>query len=353
MRDGEPCDVCLARDAMEPYLHLSLSGVLEAWVARCTACGFRQVRPRLGEEGLGRLYPDAYFDSRSGIGFADYARGQQRNKREAFFLAARLRRLAPRGRLLDVGCALGFLLDAVRGYSGWEVCGIDVSPFAASFARRKYGLDVSAATLEGARFPDDSFDFVIQKDLLEHVLRPREHLRETYRITKPGGRVLIVTPNGEANLRPIEAQAAEIASSTGGMLPVLDQGHLSFFRRQHLQRLFRECGFEIEEFRSISVRRGLRALGFLPRKRGRLKRVPTRASPLETPAAPAAPAVSGLPGEGDLYVRMEQEISQHRSPIRGSRLYYLFRHAMEELDSLPGSIPLGYDYRVTLRRPGA
>lgn len=181
---------------MRPIVTVSLSGVYDAEIHGCTQCGFRQVRPRVSDFELRQLYPDAYFDPGSTIGFQDYARQQQRSEREAYVLARRLGRSLDGGSALEVGCALGFFLDALRRYTALRVQGIDIAPFAAYFAHRPYGLEVEAVTLEEASFPDASFDLVIQKDILEHVRRPREHLQETFRILQPGGLVWLITPNG-------------------------------------------------------------------------------------------------------------------------------------------------------------
>jgi SAM-dependent methyltransferase len=189
---------------------VSLAGVLAAWVCRCVRCGFRQVRPRLDPAVLPRLYSSDYFDSAVDVGYRDYARQARRRRREAWFLDRWLRRHPPQGPVLEVGCALGFLLAALRD-QGHEVTGIDVSRFAARYATTRLGLDVRAATLDEAAFPDGAFACVVQKDLLEHVVDPRRHLVETCRILRPGGWLWVVTPNGEANLRPLEAASRHAA----------------------------------------------------------------------------------------------------------------------------------------------
>jgi SAM-dependent methyltransferase len=336
-------------------MRVSLCGILDAEIHRCDRCGFRQIRPRLDEHELTCLYPDDYFDPGSSVGFSAYAREQQRNEREGFYLARRLRRIAPRGRLLDVGCALGFLLEATRRYSGWEVQGLDVSAFAGFFARRVYGLDVKVGTLEHAGFPDASFDFIVQKDLLEHVLHPREHLSETRRILRPGGYLLLVTPNGEANLRPLEQLAARAAAPDGEGLPVLDQGHLSFFRREHLLRLFSETGYDVVEFWSVGLARGLRALGYHPWKRPKAKRAPGGHPRSDRRAGQGEP--TGYRADGEermtaLTERLGREIDRFHTPLRSSPGYFAFRRATRLFDTLPGRIELGLDFRCLLRRPG-
>jgi SAM-dependent methyltransferase len=339
---------------MRPGVAISLSGVYDAEIRGCARCGFRQVRPRLRDFELTQLYPSAYFDPDSIIGFDDYARQQQRSEREAYVLARRLGRSLDGGSALEVGCALGFFLHALRRYTALRVRGIDVAPFAAYFARRRYGLDVEAVTLEEASFPDASFDLVIQKDILEHVLRPRDHLEETLRILKPGGHVWLVTPNGEANLRPLVRRAAEEHDAGTGMLPMIEQGHLSFFTRENLMRLFRECGFEVVRTRNIHVKRGLRALGYLPRKRRKERVAPAgRPRPAVTPAAGSA-AVSMAAREEEmagLYRKLSAEVDRRRSSFRGRPLYFAFRQAVRSLDALPAPLAFGLDFDCLLRRP--
>jgi SAM-dependent methyltransferase len=352
--ENDPCDICGAKETMRPSLTISLSGVYDAEIRGCAGCRFRQVRPRLSDFELRQLYPSIYFDPDSTIGFEDYARQQQRSEREAYVLARRLGGSLDGGSALEVGCALGFFLDALRRYTALRVRGIDVAPFAAYFARRRYGLEVAALTLEEAGFPDASFDLVIQKDILEHVLRPREHLQETFRILRPGGLVWLVTPIGEANLRPLVRRAGEEHDARTGMLPMIEQGHLSFFTRENLLRLFRECGFEVVRMRNIHVRRGLRALGYLPRKRWKERLAPAgRPRPAVMPAA-ASEAASTAAREQELaslYTRLSAEVDRRRSSFRGRPLYFAFRQAVRSLDALPAPLTFGLDFDCLLRRP--
>lgn len=341
----EGCDICQTATPPEKWLDISLCGLFDANVARCGQCGFRQVRPRLSRDEIAALYPGGYFDTASPIGFADYARQQQRHEREAFFLARRLEALAPKGRLLEVGCALGFLLEAIGRFTSWEVRGVDISPTAARFAREAYGLEVDCGTLEEASFPEGHFDFIVQKDVLEHVARPREHLLETRRILRQGGRVLIVTPNGEANLRPLETLSKSLPREE---LPLLDQGHLSFFTRQHLTGLFAECGFDCLRARSLGIRRGLRAL----RCRGPL-RMPPAARRGHVRNSPGA-VVEAPGGDGEdieeICRRLLAEVGRRQSRLRSWKPYVYFREGAKRLSALPAWLVPGHDFEFLLER---
>ncbi len=346
----DACDICSASEAMRRYLEVTLSGVLTVWIHRCERCGFRQVRPRLSRDHLTMLYPAEYFDSESAIGYEDYTRQAQRHEREAYFFAKQWRRVAPEGHLLEVGCALGFFLNALKR-SAWEVEGLDVSRFAAYYAREQLGLHVTNGTLEEVQYQADSFDFIVQKDLLEHVTNPRRHLLETRRIMRPQGRLWIITPNGEANLRPLSDLARDLARSGENALPLLGQGHLSFFSKQHLLRLFAECGFECVRMRNIGIRKGLRALGFLPRKKKTLKtvsRAETSARSGATAEAARTDAVN--PAFQSLAARITREIERRHRPIRSWVPYFYYRRFLKAFDSFPAPFTIGHDFDFVLQK---
>ena len=106
----------------------------------------------------------------------------------AFYLLAK-----PDGRLLDVGCGSGELLKGMHEL-GWQVEGVDFDPEAVRNASVK-GLKVHLGSLAEQKFADNTFDAVIMSHLIEHVPDPRALLRECYRLLKPAGHLVIITPN--------------------------------------------------------------------------------------------------------------------------------------------------------------
>ena len=105
-----------------------------------------------------------------------------------------------RGRLLDVGCGNGRFLAQMRGL-GWEVVGVEPDPEAARIAKERFGLEVFQDTLEEAKFPNDSFDAITMNHVIEHVPDPVGLLAESRRILKPGGKLVVVTPNTNCQSR--------------------------------------------------------------------------------------------------------------------------------------------------------
>src|SRR5262249_48215590 len=97
-------------------------------------------------------------------------------------------------KLLDVGCALGFMLDEAT-QAGWDAQGVESSQFAGQYARERTGCNGFAGTLQDAKFPDGSFDVLTLMDVIEHVPEPAQLLGEVFRVLRPGGVIYIVTPN--------------------------------------------------------------------------------------------------------------------------------------------------------------
>ena len=101
------------------------------------------------------------------------------------------------GRLLDVGCGSGLFLSRMRDL-GWDVIGVELDPKAVRVAQEEYGLNVQQRNLHDAGFPDNSFDVVTLSHVIEHVADPVELLKECRRVLKPGGKLVVTTPNCES-----------------------------------------------------------------------------------------------------------------------------------------------------------
>ncbi len=138
-----------------------------------------------------------------------------------------------RGRLLDVGCGDGALLQQMH-LMGWETEGVELDPAAAEVARRK-GLQVRIGSLHDQKFPDTCFDAVVMSHVIEHVHHPLELVSEVRRILKPGRRLVVVTPNGASLGHRI----------LGARWPFLDPPrHLQIFTMPALKSLVHAAGFE-------------------------------------------------------------------------------------------------------------
>ena len=164
-----------------------------AVIVRCASCGL--VRQETRPAAPGEFYDSAYYatDNPKG-GYSNYFLDAGVNRRTfQRRLRAIERRYGKRGRLLDVGAALGdFVLEAQA--AGWRAEGVEISGYAAARARGR-GAVVHTGLLEELRLPAARFDVVTLYDTIEHLTDPVATLREIERLLVPGGLLHLVTPN--------------------------------------------------------------------------------------------------------------------------------------------------------------
>jgi 2-polyprenyl-3-methyl-5-hydroxy-6-metoxy-1,4-benzoquinol methylase len=200
--------------------------------AACRACCLVYQNPQPVFEDLKGRYGQAYFQyeianednfhrlMELGLADVDFA------GRTAGFPSDR--------RFLDVGCATGRLLEAMRE-RGWQVRGVDLCPESAAYAHAHRGVQVFTGTLGEARFPAASFHAVHFSHLIEHVPSPRGLLAEVRRILRPGGLAVVTTPN-------VDGLQARLFR---GLWRSAIADHLTLFSVRTLRRLLEESGFRI------------------------------------------------------------------------------------------------------------
>ena len=160
-------------------------------LVRCRDCGLVYLDPRPTASEIGGFYPDDYHTARGAGG--PVQRLEDAWRRRQFGEVARwLAELRPgRGRLLDVGCGSGELLEALRD-DGWRVRGVEPSTRSAEIARTQRGLDVQTAAFDDAALPESSCDVVVLAAVLEHLHDPLAALTRARRLLTPGGLVAVL-----------------------------------------------------------------------------------------------------------------------------------------------------------------
>lgn len=97
-------------------------------------------------------------------------------------------------KVLDIGCREGG--DAlIFAKSGADVIGIDIIPHPAWQTLKENKLKFEIADACALPFADNSFDIVFEKDMLHHVNNPQKAISEIYRVTRKGGKVVIIEAN--------------------------------------------------------------------------------------------------------------------------------------------------------------
>ena len=102
--------------------------------------------------------------------------------------------LKPGSSILEIGSGLGYLTSALNA-AGFNCHGIDVSSTAVAHSREFFGSNnYSCRSIDGI---DESevFDLVVATEVIEHVTDPLELLRKSLSVLKPGGHLIVTTPN--------------------------------------------------------------------------------------------------------------------------------------------------------------
>jgi 2-polyprenyl-3-methyl-5-hydroxy-6-metoxy-1,4-benzoquinol methylase len=152
------------------------------------------------------------------------------------------------GRLLDMGCGLGYFVNAAGQLPKWQAFGCEISPAAVQYARETLGLrNVCCGRLEKADFPGHSFDIITMWDVLEHVPDPDPLLRRCGELLRENGFLFIRTPNAFAQIF-----RARLKKQVLGMRPemcyLMARDHPHLYKQSGIRRLLERNGFSAIDF---------------------------------------------------------------------------------------------------------
>ncbi len=143
------------------------------------------------------------------------------------------------GTLVDVGGAIGNLGYALRDHYSQRIV-VDITDECEVPAKAKGNLflRLNVDTDGLAPINDGTVDLVVALDFIEHILDPQRFSAECLRVLRPGGRVLINTPNIQY-WRHLQSLVVDGRfPHTSGDQEVYHGGHVAFFNRHDLDVIF-------------------------------------------------------------------------------------------------------------------
>jgi 2-polyprenyl-3-methyl-5-hydroxy-6-metoxy-1,4-benzoquinol methylase len=207
---------------------------------RCRGCGLYFLNPRPAVSALDRIYPETYmsheFLARANV-ITRWAKAFVYGRR-----ARALRRLLPVTRAIrvfEVGCgegAFSLALSRSAGSSDWELAGCELKADVAARARQ-LGFDIAPGRFEDATLPTDHYDLVLMLHVIEHMANPRAAVARARTILKPGGTLVIETPNTDS----LDARLFRRRYWFDYQFP----RHWYLFDRRTLTRMLGEEGFAV------------------------------------------------------------------------------------------------------------
>jgi ubiquinone/menaquinone biosynthesis C-methylase UbiE len=205
--------------------------------------------------------------------------------RRDWIIATLRRHASPGGRALEVGPGCGIYLPVLAGLFG-QVVAADIEEayllHAARLRQTLPNLELVRDDVCSSSLPAQGFDLILCTEVIEHIGHSSAALAGMRRLLKPGGVLVLSTPQ---RYSPLEL-AAKVAFLPGVIQlvrriyrePVLETGHINLMTARTVQRQLHGAGFEIvEQHRSglylplvaeFGGERGLRFLQWLARRLG-------------------------------------------------------------------------------------
>lgn len=172
---------------------------------KCQNCGLIYVNPRDSDETAAKRYQEPYFHIKDFqkkdpdiIGYFDYI--QDRPIYEEYFeeKIKQIEKIKPApGKILDIGCSLGYFLNRAKEH-GFRTYGVEISKFAADYARKNFGHQIISGELKSDSFPKNYFDVITLFQTIEHFPDPLFGMKIIYSFLKKDGLIVITTPNASS-----------------------------------------------------------------------------------------------------------------------------------------------------------
>jgi SAM-dependent methyltransferase len=201
-------------------------------IARCRSCRLVQVDVELSRDELERIYGEDFFTEEEL--FHDYVAQRDIRVASGARFADVIARIVPGGRLLDVGAAAGFFLEAASRH--YDVTGVEFSPFAAEHARTTFGHRVLTGDVTEVDLAGEQFDVATMWATIEHMADPLAAVTAVASLTRPGGLLVLSTGDVTGPLARLDLRDWNL------MLPPY---HLFFFSPRTIEVLFAKAGFRL------------------------------------------------------------------------------------------------------------
>ena len=181
------CDFCKG----ETYTCVGTE--LDYEIRQCKNCKLMYINPQPTADEIPGFYDNLYLDdspehvAARGLGYTEKQ------------LSKIIRKRKPEGgRMLDIGCGFGAVLDEMSNYPEWELSGLEVGDGAINYARKRIPkATIHDGTVDDTDFEANSFDCITMIAVLEHMKSPATVLNKVVRWLAPGGLLVIQTPHVE------------------------------------------------------------------------------------------------------------------------------------------------------------
>jgi 2-polyprenyl-3-methyl-5-hydroxy-6-metoxy-1,4-benzoquinol methylase len=155
-----------------------------------------------------------------------------------------IKKVKPGGKLLDIGCNMGFFLRKARE-GGFDVTGVEPSISLSGIAKEKFGLTVINSYFNKEVFEPKSYDVITLIDVFEHVTNPKELLDNAHYVLKDDGVLCIKVPNGNYNV--LKMQLAKMLGKEANHELFNSYEHVVHYTVDTMKKMVSGTGFKIKK----------------------------------------------------------------------------------------------------------
>jgi SAM-dependent methyltransferase len=239
------CPVCDA-DRIERGYDLG-----EFEVLRCASCQTAWRSNMYRPEQVAAMYEDEPYEEHPFFGYdsdAETLRKVPRYRRFQHGLEV-IEREVGVGRLLDVGCGAGTFM-AIAAARGWDVYGVEMNEALCTEVDKAVGAGrVTCGAFEALDPEEHRYDVITMWDVIEHVLDPVAFVERAQRMLRPGGVIVICTPDEESVLAGTGKWIHRVSGGRWSYpaLALHPRYHTFFFSGTSLENLFTARGMHVVE----------------------------------------------------------------------------------------------------------
>jgi len=206
-------------------------------IYQCKNCGLYFLQNETSyKKFIEKYYQKGYFNGDKKLrAYANYQEDKVTIQRNMDHYLEKITAFKKNGYLLDIGCAMGFLLE-LSEKKGFNSFGLDVSEYAVKIAQKKFGKKIILSSLSEAKLNKNFFDVITMFDLIEHLETPIEDLTNVKNSLKDDGILVIQTGDAESKWAKFMKRSWHFFAPPQ---------HLFFYSRSTIEKVLSKAGFKI------------------------------------------------------------------------------------------------------------
>jgi len=207
----------------------------------CDTCEIATLHPFPSEEELSKLYSCGNYRTGTGkrfgflIEFLIYLARIRKRRRISQFVKP--------GKILDIGCGRGLFLEVMRR-GGWDTIGTELNEQTAFYSIKTYDSKIFTGDIIQHKLPAESLDVININQVLEHLKNPHKVIKESHRLLRKGGILIISVPD-------LRSPQFTIGKENWFLLDL--PYHLFHFTEEGLSKVLKKNKFEIKNIKRFSV----------------------------------------------------------------------------------------------------